>query len=178
MMGFLEVLQDSFIRIWLNREKLQHIEHLRAYLKKIVLNECFTYLHKQALKNKRNVSIEQGEDNPDYSTEEHLSYNETRRIINGAIDALPPQRKTIYEMSRLKGMKSPEIAAELNLSASYVRKTISAAQQSIREHLENTGRFILTGVTLVIKIFFWRIGTVALFIRFSYIEWINSVSFI
>lgn len=133
-----EVLQEFFIKLWLHRDKLTGIEHLRAYLKRMALNECFTYLNKQS--NLRHADIEHAENAASNETEAALSYRETQRIIAEAVKALPAQRRQIYEMSRHQGLNTSEIAETLQLSSSYVRNTISAALQFIRERLKRAGK--------------------------------------
>src|SRR5688572_6338462 len=55
--GLMDVLQETFIKIWLNRDKFPSIVHINAYLKTIAANEAFTYLNKQQLV-KRQVAMD------------------------------------------------------------------------------------------------------------------------
>uniref|UniRef100_UPI002FDCFD20 sigma-70 family RNA polymerase sigma factor n=1 Tax=Chitinophaga sp. TaxID=1869181 RepID=UPI002FDCFD20 len=64
-----------------------------------------------------------------------LSVKEIQEAVGRALDAMPPQRKLIYRMSRERGMTTKEIAAELGLSDGYVRNALSAALQTIRGFL-------------------------------------------
>ncbi len=152
--GVTEVLQEAFIKIWLNREKLLQVEHLSAYLKRLALNETFNYLNKLARKEKlytaalcSETAVASG------SAEDLLSFKETQWIVQNAIRSLPPQRRMIYQLSRNKGLNSIEIAGQLQLSPDYVRKAISAARQHIRHHLLKAGK-LLTTTAMVLKIFF------------------------
>jgi RNA polymerase sigma-70 factor (ECF subfamily) len=45
-------------------------------------------------------------------------------------------------MSREKGMKIPEIAAELNLSPGYVKKALVLSLNAIRQHLAAAGKIL------------------------------------
>lgn len=135
-----EVLQEFFIKLWLHRDKLPAVEQLRAYLKRMALNECFTWLNRQALLQQRLDDIRNAGITAASDTEADLSYRETQRIIATAVRALPTQRRQIYEMSRQEGLNATEIAGKLQLSPSYVRNTISAALQFIREQLKLAGK--------------------------------------
>lgn len=42
-----EIIQDSFLRVWLNRDKLAEVDNVKAYLYKYVSNECLSYLRKK-----------------------------------------------------------------------------------------------------------------------------------
>ncbi|SHN45228.1 RNA polymerase sigma factor [Chitinophaga sp. CF418] len=135
-----EVLQEFFIKLWLHRDKLPAVEQLKAYLKRMALNECFTWLNRQALLQQRLADIRSAGLTTVNETEAGLSYRETQRIIATAVSALPTQRRQIYEMSRQEGLNATEIANTLQLSPSYVRNTISAALQFIREQLKQAGK--------------------------------------
>jgi RNA polymerase sigma-70 factor (ECF subfamily) len=135
-----EVLQEFFIRLWLHRDKLPEVAYVKAYVKKMALNECFTYLNRQALLQQRQTAITDAATASSNETENTLSYRETQHIIATAIRAMPAQRRQIYEMSRQQGLNAVEIAATLHISPSYVRNTISAALQFIREQLKQSGK--------------------------------------
>jgi len=135
-----EVLQEFFIKLWLHRDKLPAVDQLNAYLKRMALNECFTWLNRQALLQQRLADIRNAGQTSVNETEAELSYRETQRIIANAVSALPTQRRQIYEMSRQEGLNATEIANTLRLSPSYVRNTISAALQFIREQLKQAGK--------------------------------------
>lgn len=146
--GLMDVLQETFIKIWLNRDKFPSITHINAYLKRIAANEAFTYLNKQQLVEKQVVTDAVGDLPMHGEIEETLSYKETYHIVQSAINTLPHQRKKIYQMSRLDGLKAPEIAKRLNLSNSYVRNAISQAQHAIRERLLESGKIIFCTIPL------------------------------
>ena len=71
------------------------------------------------------------------STEEAVDVNETLRRINEAVEKLPPQQKVVYRLSRQKGMKNDEIAAELKISPNTVKTHLSKALEAIRTHLDD-----------------------------------------
>ncbi|RAJ73468.1 RNA polymerase sigma-70 factor (ECF subfamily) [Chitinophaga dinghuensis] len=137
----LEVLQETFIRVWLQRDKLAAIEHLTAYIKQIAARQCFTVMQQNTLRKKRleehiPVAVVNNEG------EHLLSYKESQKVLHEAVADLPAQRKQIYLLSRSKGMSTLEIASELNLSHSYVRNALSTAQQFIRERLRKAGKHL------------------------------------
>ena len=62
--------------------------------------------------------------------------DECRRILQEAVNQLPPQRRLIYTLSREQGLTHEQIANTLNLSRNTVKNTIIAATRSISEHLQ------------------------------------------
>lgn len=132
--GKTEVLQEIFIKIWLNRDKLPAVQHLNAWLKKVAINESLLYLRKKARYNTSITAIPLP-GNIENPVLNHLSLKEIQQAVWQAVMSMPPQRRIIYQMSRIDGCSSQEIAAQLGLSQGYVRNALSAALQAIREHL-------------------------------------------
>ena len=131
--AYQHVMQEVFIKLWLHREELPQVENLPAWLKKVTLNESLMYLRKNAAYDKRlsALALPQAEEEKVSQT---IGFKELQRKIRDFIDAMPEQRRTIYELSR-EGLNAKEIAERLNLSHGHVRNTLSAAIKSIRDHL-------------------------------------------
>jgi len=138
-----EVLQETFIKLWVHRKKLKDVIAARAYFNRVALNECLDYLSKLAKQNKLRLSAH-------FSStivsgpEEAFAYKETEKIIQDAIDNLPQQRKKIYYLSRNGGLNSYEIAKELNLNPDYVRQAISASRKYIKDCLFRNGKSLIS----------------------------------
>ncbi|MEO5890951.1 MAG: sigma-70 family RNA polymerase sigma factor [Ferruginibacter sp.] len=152
--ALLEVLQETYIKVWLNRDKLTEVVYLIPYISKIAAHEAFTYLNKNAHIILYEPSLHPVADPGINDVEEKLSYKETYQLVQEAINELPAQRKLIYQLSRLDGLKSPEIAAKLQLSTGYVRNALSAAQQAIREKLAAAGKLMILIVLILLELFF------------------------
>ena len=134
-----EIIQDAFLRVWLNRDKLAEVDHVKAYLYKYVSNECLSYLRKK-LKEERVVdAFTAKQQNSHNSTVETINLNEVTKIIAIAVDKLPDQRKNIYQLSRRDGKTIPEIAEILNISPNTVKNALVIALKSIRIHLDQHG---------------------------------------
>ena len=136
-----EVIQESLIRIWLNREKLRHVNYPRSWVFRIFSNECFRYLKKHGLASIPLEFVEEAQlPGPVNNAELTFSMRETRNIIYYAVDSLSPRQKQIYKLSREQGLKIPEIARELGLASRYVKKTLIIALHAIRRQLVKAGK--------------------------------------
>lgn len=134
-----EIIQDAFLRVWLNRDKLAEVENIRAYLYKYVSNECLSYLRKK-LKADKMVDIHHADQEKSHnSTIETINLNEITKIIAVAVEKLPEQRKNIYQLSRRDGKSIPEIAKILNISPNTVKNALVISLKSIRLHLQQHG---------------------------------------
>lgn len=134
-----EIIQDSFLRLWVNRDKLAFVENIKAYLYKYVSNECLGYLKKK-LRDEKLVNIMASKnDHAEYNTLNTIQVNEVTRIIAQAVDKLPSQRKKIYHLSRSDGKSIPEIAELLGISPNTVKNALVQSLKFIRSYLEQYG---------------------------------------
>jgi RNA polymerase sigma-19 factor, ECF subfamily len=136
-----EVIQATFLRVWLSRDKLADIDHPKAWLYKVAANECYTYLKKEATEYRLRGTVAAATEEADTATR-RLTLKELHTIIEEAVMLLSPQRRRIYQMSRNRGMKIPEIATELDLSPSSVKNALVFSLKAIREHLRRNGHAI------------------------------------
>ncbi|NSL87266.1 RNA polymerase sigma factor [Chitinophaga solisilvae] len=132
-----EVIQATFMRVWLSRDKLAAIEQPRAWLTRVAANECYTLLRKEATEFRLRQAAQESV-MPDTDTGQ-FSFRELQHIIEEAVMQLSPQRRRIFQMSRNQGMKIPEIAEALDLSPHTVKNALVASLKFIREYLQRYG---------------------------------------
>jgi RNA polymerase sigma-70 factor (family 1) len=145
-----EIIQEIFIKIWLSRDRLNEIEQPRAYIFRAAANTSHNWLKRNLVAQKAEqehyLSIAGNTDN----IELQLSARELQVLLHRIIAEMPEQRRRIYLMHRQQGMKVNEIAAELQISASTVKNTLSIAVKNIREKLGESG-YILSLLIFFIK---------------------------
>ncbi len=132
-----DIIQETFLRLWISRDKLAEIEQPRSWLLRIVFYQSFTYLRKQTVHHKALDALIPLE--PTFSMEENMTYTSMVKQVGIAVEGLPPQAKRIYLLSREHGLKIPEIARELSLSPNTVKNSLVRSLQAIRKHLELSG---------------------------------------
>lgn len=135
-----DLIQDIFLSIWLNRFKLTDIEVPNNWIFRIVYNRSYTWLEKQAVRQRAHQQMGAVQSPVNTTqTEEQVVYAETARLVQQAIQTLAPQTKKIYLLSREQGLKNQEIADALQLSVNTVKNTLVNACKAIKEHLEKNG---------------------------------------
>lgn len=138
-----DAVQETFIRIWMNRDKLPAVEQPRAWMARVALNECYRLLRSQArLKSQETILQDDEWAGGDLATD-RMTLAETKQMIHNAVEELPERRKLIFKMSREQGLKIPEIAAVLDLSPGYVKNALVLALQQLRKHLTEEGKILL-----------------------------------
>lgn len=142
--GMKEVIQEAFIRVWMNRDQLTGLDQPVHWIFRVASNECFTYLRKSALREKHRVQFAGAhtDEGSFYTGLDEVSLKETQGLIHKAVGQLAPQKRLIYQMSRNEGLKTAEIAEKLQLSHSHVRNSLSSSLRFIREYLIAAGKIM------------------------------------
>lgn len=131
-----DIVQDVFLKLWTIREQLHEIENMDAFLYRLTENKVYDHLRAAATREKTRQELWQRIRNAGDTTPDPLEAKEYHRLIQQAIHQLPPQRKTIYLLSKQEGLKQQQIAQELQLSPHTVRNHLAEAFRSIRNYVK------------------------------------------
>ena len=131
-----EIVSDVFIKIWNNRETIQILTNLKAYLVISMRNQSIDYIRRK--QRKRTVSSDVI--NPDFPCENpnvdaRLIGNEAVEIVESAVEKLPPQGKIIFRLSRDGGLKYREIADHLQISIKTVETHMTRSLIFLRKEV-------------------------------------------
>jgi RNA polymerase sigma-70 factor (ECF subfamily) len=147
-----EVIQETFIRVWISRDQLPQIGNFRAWLFTIASREAIALIRKNLLKQKAGQAFLMNQPAPGPETPADITHaGEIKRLVEEAVARMPVARRRIYLMSRAEGLKPAEIAARLNLSVNTVKNTLVTALHDIRKFLAVHGHTI---TPLFLLIFF------------------------
>lgn len=129
------LVQDCFIKLWVNRENAGEIKNLPSYLTSMVRNKCIDYIRKEkSLKNlhesaeKETVEIYSGDGTLKHEFEEKL-------IV--ALAALPERSRMAFEYSRFEQLTYKEIAEKMGISVKAVEALVSRALKALRIELKD-----------------------------------------
>ena len=130
-----EVVQDLFLKLWIQRGKLSEIKSFEDYLFIMARNQVFSALRRIALQKNlaENLSITLPQSAN--STYEDICNTEYDQMIRTAIDQLPHQQREIYILSKEKELKRDEIAQLLHISPETVKTHLSRAIRHIRAYI-------------------------------------------
>ena len=141
-----DIVQDVFLKLWTIREQLHEIENMDAFLYRLTENKVYDYLRAAATREKTRQELWQrirqgqaGDATPDF-----LETKEYHTLLQQAIHQLPPQRKTIYLLSKQEGLKQQQIARELQISPHTVRNHLAEAFKSIRNYVKKNLQSLLS----------------------------------
>lgn len=130
-----ELLQELFLRVWKNRDKLDTERYL-AYLYKIAENLVYDRLRKAAREKRLSV---------DYFThiieayshiEEGIFSKELLELLQRGIQQLPEQRRRVFELCKIEGKSYEEVSQLLSISVATVNSHITNANASIKAYFK------------------------------------------
>lgn len=130
-----DIVQTVFIKLWTKRGMLQKVENLDTYLYTITKN---TVLNQMASYKAFTVDIMSMREatSSTASPLEQIEAQDLKLLIDMVVEHMPPQRQTIYRMSRNDGLSNDEIAKQLGLQKKTVENHLYLALGEIREMLK------------------------------------------
>jgi len=139
-----DLVQEIFLKLWINREKLAQVEHFRAYFYTIARNHIIRSLKKLD----RNIKPLSFVDDPaDPSAADfRLIEKVYQKLVRNAINCLSPQQAMVYRLSRESGLKRNEIAIQMGISPDTVKTHLSQAIKNIRAFCQSHSDLLLFGL--------------------------------
>lgn len=129
-----DLAQNIFLKIWEKRSWIAaNVRDFDSYLFKMTRNEVLNYVQRQV-----KVHDSLREDLRVFSTDDIQHYvegNEIRGRMAKLVAALPPQRRTVFELSRMEHLSNQEIAARMGLSLKTVERHMSLALQDLKKSM-------------------------------------------
>ncbi|HWK06782.1 MAG TPA: RNA polymerase sigma-70 factor [Puia sp.] len=132
-----EVVQDVFVRVWKNRQKLKEIDSFSSWIAVIARNRALTALQKIAREGKRRSALISYLPGEVSDAEERVQDNQLEELLENALTRLSPQQRKVFVLSRLQGHSRQEVAEMLNLAPATVSVHLTLALKSIRAFLTN-----------------------------------------
>jgi len=136
-----DLAQEIFVRLWENRAKLASVESFNSYIYRMAKNATFNYLEHKEVEKKYFEQLH--EDETGESIEDEIYARELELLVQLTVNRMPPQRKTIYQMSRDEGLKNEEIAAQLNITRKTVENHLNLALKEIRKTISLLALFFV-----------------------------------
>lgn len=132
-----EIVQETFITLWLNKEKLQPEGDMWLYLyvisKRLSIN-ALKLIYRSTDQLRILIQNTVKEDN---TTEEDVIAHDLEVFTQKIITKLPPQQQLVFKLSRINGLSHKEIAEELNISPNTVKNHMVQALKTLKAHLNS-----------------------------------------
>ncbi|MDD2424399.1 MAG: RNA polymerase sigma-70 factor [Bacteroidales bacterium] len=139
-----DIVQDSFMVIWENREKIDPDLNLKSFLFTIARNKAINILRKKEFNLTDGLDISENKFMIDVLNDKYMISRidalDMKRTISKTYNLLPEKIRETFILSRNDGLSYKEIADKLGISVKIVEHNISAALRIFRKKL---GRYLL-----------------------------------
>ncbi|MEP1487731.1 MAG: RNA polymerase sigma-70 factor [Algibacter sp.] len=130
-----DIVQQAFIDLWNDRDKLNELRSPKNYLYAIAYNRFIDSVNKNKRQNRLlDLVYENALRNRINEDTEQLDKRVEK--MNRIIESLPPKCKEIILMNKIQGIKYKEIAGIMNISIKTVEAQMSIAFKKIRKGFE------------------------------------------
>lgn len=131
-----DVVQQSFITLWDQRQTIVIKGSVLSYLYRMVHNEIYDTVLKMS--KEKSTSLDSIGDSvlSTDSVVNNVEYVELKTAIETEIAKLPAQCRKVFELSRFEQLSHKEIASELAISVFTVENHISKALKTLRVSLK------------------------------------------
>lgn len=130
-----DIVQDVFVYLWENAERLNIQSSLKGYLYTMVRNKCLSYLKTLKITDRHHIL----EFNINLITEQVFVDNseENKEIVYkhllDTLETLPQKMQQVVKLKFLHNYKYSEIANEMNISINTVKTQLKRAKLKIAE---------------------------------------------
>src|SRR5487761_2005871 len=144
-----DIVQDIFIKIWLNRQDLIGTDQLKFYVFSAVRNNCLTMLQK----NKKYRIVEMNEEDEgeeiDFKLDPEEANTEPTALIAKALDRLPPKCREVFLLSRISNLSYLQIADTLGISIKTVENQMGKALKILRVFARENRIYFLVAIYII-----------------------------
>ena len=134
-----DILQEVFVKLWLNRQNIHNPETFNAYIFTITKNEVLNLIRSKLKDQQFREKLYLFAVAEEYRVQNELEFDEIRTGIDRIVSNLPERRQQIFKLSRTEGLSNKEIARQLNISEKTVEDHITHAIKKIRASLTEIG---------------------------------------
>nr|WP_320059568.1 sigma-70 family RNA polymerase sigma factor [uncultured Bacteroides sp.] len=133
-----DILQNTFIKAWINIDYFRAEAKLSTWLYRIALNECLTFLNKQRATN--TVDIDDPEVMVDQKLESdpYFSGDRIELLLQKALLSLPEKQRLVFNLKYYQEMKYEEMSDILGTSVGALKASYHHAVKKIEKFLEET----------------------------------------
>ncbi len=133
-----DLLQNTFIKAWLNIEYFRGEAKLSTWLYRIALNECLTFLNKQQAQKAMMV------DDPDAALmnriegDAYFEGDKMQTLLQKALQTLPDKQRMVFNLKYYQEMKYEEMSEIFGTSVGALKASYHHAVKKIENFLKES----------------------------------------
>lgn len=137
-----DIVQDVFVSLFKNKDKLQDVQNLPSYLYRSALNKVFdVFKHKYVVN--EYITVHHANLEGQYASEGtdfFIREQQLKNIIDNSIEKMPPKMREIFLLKKYEYLSTKQIAEKLGLSELTVSTQLKRATKILRLNID---KFIL-----------------------------------
>jgi RNA polymerase sigma-70 factor (family 1) len=130
-----ELVQDVFVKLWLNRAEIKHVNDVEAYLSTALRNKIYDHFDSIACRKKHTKYALESFSEERYAVDETMVFNEGLSVVGEELKKMPKTTQMVFRLSRFSRYSNEEIAIKTRLSGKAVEYHITQALKKLRIRL-------------------------------------------
>lgn len=131
-----DLLQNTFVKAWLNIEYFRGEAKMSTWLYRIALNECLTFLNKQRANNQLSIDEMNVEMLSSLESDPYFDGDSIQKAFLKAVQSLPEKQRIVFNLKYFKEMKYEEISEIIGTSVGALKASYHHAVKKIEAFLE------------------------------------------
>lgn len=133
-----DILQDVFIKAWLNIEKFRGDAKLSTWLYKIAINESITFINRS--KAKLNLSIDDDDSFliNQLEGDEYFDGDNAQMLLQKAMVSLPEKQRLVFQLKYFNELKYDEMSDILGTSVGALKASFHHAVKKVEKFLKES----------------------------------------
>lgn len=132
-----DLLQNTFIKAWMNIDYFRAEAKLSTWLYRIALNECITFLNKQRAVNMVAIDDPEAAVVQKLESDPYFSGDEAQLILQKALQSLPEKQRMVFNLKYFQEMKYEEMSDIFGTTVGALKASFHHAVKKIEKFLEN-----------------------------------------
>lgn len=128
-----DLLQETFIKAWVNINHFRGEAKLSTWLHKIAINESITFLNKERNKNTTSLDDEDSYLINNLESDRWFDGDDLRLELQKAINKLPEKQRLVFNMRYFDGLKYEDMSEILGTSVGALKASYHHAVKKIED---------------------------------------------
>ena len=131
-----DLLQNTFIKAWINIDYFRAEAKLSTWLYRIALNECITFLDKQRTMNTVAIDDPEADVTQKLESDPYFSGDRAELLLQKALLTLPEKQRMVFNLKYYQEMKYEEMSEIFGTSVGALKASYHHAVKKIEKFLE------------------------------------------
>lgn len=130
-----DAVQDVFLKLWMNRDKLDSEKSLRGFLFSTLKHHVLNMIKTRKRRILRQFEYASVNERKGETPEDVMFYSEADQIIQEGLQQLPEGKRLIFKLKSFDDYSNKEVAVKLGVSIHTVKSQFYRASRFLRKYV-------------------------------------------